>query len=315
MKPLHLIILFFLITIFGCDSLVNNVSPENLPDIQSKLVVQSFISPQSSQILVSVTESVPLFGESTATSDPIKNAVVKISDGTNEVTIPYESTSNLYSIAKENFAVVAGKTYTLTVSDGKRSVNATCKVPVKQTAAKSYVIDTVYTNNGFDIDTTITVKMTWQDIPVDTNYYRVKAYLDLEYNVSEGTSATTFKEKRITGRFNFRWDNTIGRNDYQSDANLDGTIFSSAIGRTTLPKTQVYDYGFGNRFTVYPNSKILAITFEVENTDAAYFKYHRSLELSGNENPFTEPTLIYNNINGGLGCFAAFNTGSLVYKP
>ncbi|WP_221394163.1 DUF4249 domain-containing protein [Dyadobacter sp. NIV53] len=315
MKLFQFVILFFILGISACDSLVTEVSPDNLPDIQSKLVVQSFISPQASRTIVAVTESIPLFGESEAGTGAIKNALVRISDGVKKATIPFDTATNLYSITKEKFEIVAGKTYTLIVSDGKRTVTSTCKVPLKQTVAKTYVVDTTYSNNGFDQDTILTIKMTWQDIPVDTNYYRIRATVDLEYSIPDGTNAANFKEKRVTNRFNFRWDDTIGRNDFQSDANLDGAIFSSAIGRSTLPSVQIYDYGNGNRFVVYPKSKILAITFNIENTDATYFKYHRSLELSGNENPFSEPTLIYNNIEGGLGCFAAYNTGSVVYKP
>jgi hypothetical protein len=315
MKSFHLISLFLLFIISGCESLVTQVSPDNLPDVKSKLVVQSFISPQSTQIIVAVTESKPLFGDSNSSLGSIKNAVVKLSDGTSEVTIPYNEASYLYSIDAKEFAIVAGKTYRLSVSDPTRSVTSTCKVPTKQAAIKSYEIDTSFTPNGFSQDTIVTVKMTWQDIMADTNYYRVRAYLDLEYNVLEGNSVQTFQIKRVKNRFNFRWDNTIGRNDFQSDANLDGAIFSSATGRITLPATQIFDYGNGNRFVVSPDSKIIGIIFEVQNTDATYFKYHRSLELSGNENPFSEPTLIYNNISGGLGCFAAYNTGNVVYKP
>lgn len=54
---------------------------------------------------------------------------------------------------------------------------------------------------------------------------------------------------------------------------------------------------------------------EVSNSDENYYKYHRSLETSGNDNPFTEPSLVYTNINNGLGCFAAYNTAVLTYIP
>ena len=315
MKPLYLVILFLAFVTFSCESLVTNVSPENLPNTESKLVVQSFISPQASQINVAVTESTPLFGDVIANNGSIKNALVKLSDGANEVTIPYDTSTNLYSVDQAKFAIVAGKTYTLSVSDGKRNVNASCTVPLKQTTVKSYTIDTTYSNSGLDQDTIITAKMTWQDIPIDTNYYRIRAYLDLEHTILEGNSMETFKEKRVTTRYIFRWDDTIGRSDFQSDANLDGTVFSSSIGRVTLPGVQRYYFDADNQLIIYPKSKIIAITFNIENTDASYFKYHRSLELSDNENPFSEPALIYNNINGGLGCFAAYNTGSLIYKP
>jgi len=32
------------------------------------------------------------------------------------------------------------------------------------------------------------------------------------------------------------------------------------------------------------------------------------------DNPFVEPALIYTNLEGGLGCFGAYNAGSLLLK-
>jgi len=43
------------------------------------------------------------------------------------------------------------------------------------------------------------------------------------------------------------------------------------------------------------------------NVDVHYYKYHKSLSSNNEDNPFAEPTLIYTNINGGLGVFAAYN--------
>lgn len=55
---------------------------------------------------------------------------------------------------------------------------------------------------------------------------------------------------------------------------------------------------------------------EVYNTDEHYFKYHRSVQTRGDsDNPFVEPSLIYTNVEGGLGCFGAYNSGQLVYRP
>jgi hypothetical protein len=33
------------------------------------------------------------------------------------------------------------------------------------------------------------------------------------------------------------------------------------------------------------------------------------------DNPFSEPTVVYTNIEGGLGCFGAYNLGKLPYQP
>jgi hypothetical protein len=55
---------------------------------------------------------------------------------------------------------------------------------------------------------------------------------------------------------------------------------------------------------------------ELYNADEHYYRYHRSLtERHDYTNPFTEPYLIYSNIEGGLGCFGAYNLGKLSYQP
>lgn len=310
---------FFLLSILGltaCESLITDIDQSKLPQVESKLVVQCFISPQSARTNVVVTESVPLFGDPQSKSGVIRNAVVKISDGAREATIPFDTASQLYTIEKSLFTIAAGKTYVLNVTDGLRKVTATCTVPGKAVAPDTYEIDTTFSGSMNGQDTAIAVKMSWIDISAETNYYRVKASMDLEYSIPEGTNPSDFKERRVRNRFNFNWDETIGRNDFRNDINLDGASFTSPVGRADLPGVITYDFGNGNKFTIYPKSKIVSITMEVYNTDEHYFKYHRSLETRGSsDNPFIEPSLIYTNIEGGLGCFASYNSGQLVFRP
>jgi hypothetical protein len=54
----------------------------------------------------------------------------------------------------------------------------------------------------------------------------------------------------------------------------------------------------------------IAIRAYLLSTDEAYFRYHRTLNQqrkSSADDPFSEPVLIYSNLTGGLGVFAAFN--------
>lgn len=312
----QLILLFLLLSLAACESLVTDIDPSKLPQVDSKLVVQCFISPQSPRTNVVVTESVPLFGEPDLRGGVVRNAIVKLSDGSREVVVPYDTASALYSIDKSLFPIAASKTYFLTVSDGARSVNASCKVPANEVRPVTYEIDTSYSGDFSNRDTSITLKMNWYDIAQETNYYRVRATLDLEYSAPDGTSPQDFEEKRIRNRFVFDWDDTIGRNDFRNDVNLDGASFTSPIGRVKLPRVISFDFGSGNVFTVYPKSKIVSVIMEVFNTDEPYFRYHRSLQTRGDsDNPFIEPSLIYTNIEGGLGCFGSYNAGQLVYRP
>lgn len=316
MKTNVFILLVMLVTLFSCDTLVTEISPDDLPETTSKLVVQSFISPQATRINVVVTESTPLFGESSSATSVITNAVVKMSGGGKEVTLLYDSTSQLYSIEKIKLPVVASETYKLSVSDGKRTVTSTCIVPAHQVTIKSYVLDTAYLNRRNGPDTALTVKIVWQDIAGESNYYRVRANMDLEYSILEGTNPDNFQEKRVRNRFSINWDDNSGRSDLQNDVNLDGTIFTSPLGRGFLPSSLLYTSSDGTKYYAKQKPKLIALIMEVNNVEKAYYDYHQSLRLNErSDNPFAEPVLIFNNIDGGFGCFSAYNNKQLIYRP
>ncbi|MFM7813194.1 MAG: DUF4249 family protein, partial [Flavobacteriales bacterium] len=47
--------------------------------------------------------------------------------------------------------------------------------------------------------------------------------------------------------------------------------------------------------------------------DESYYRYHKSISNSGYEGPFDEPTLVYSNVEGGLGVFGGFRQIVLDY--
>lgn len=318
MFPRHIIFLLLTFFLTACESLVRDVDQSDLPQVESKLVVQCFISPQAARINVVVTESIPLFAEPDLKGGVIPNAVVKISDGAREAVIPFDTANQLYSVDKGALPILPGNTYFLSVTNGVRAVKATCTVPASATVPKTYEIDTSSSGDISARDTSLTVKYTWNDIAGQANYYRVRASLDLEYSIPEGVGPNSGQiiEKRVRNRFNFNWDDTIGRNDFRNDVNLDGADFNSPIGRVKLPKPLSYTADDGTAYLSFPKSKIISVTMEVYNTDEHYFKYHRSVQTRGDsDNPFVEPSLIYTNIEGGLGCFGSYNSGQLIYRP
>lgn len=297
----------------SCETLVNDIPASRLPKTASKLVVHSFISPQDPVINVVVSESVPVFSGSDAKQGVIKDALVKISDGTNEVVLPFDAANELYRIGQSQFKILASKKYTLSVSYAGRQVAAHCTVPDQTPAIKSYELDTLVTSNpAFGRDTALTLKMHWQDIKADTNYYRVTAAAEIEYSVPDPKGTN----KRIRNQFNFLWDPTSGRSEWQSDRGLDGSLLSSPTGRALMPGFNSTKPNDGPTKPFYPRSRLISITMLVYNADINYFKYHRSLQQRlDTENPLTEPSQIYSNIEGGLGCFGAYNAGKLVYQP
>ncbi|WP_176884955.1 DUF4249 domain-containing protein [Dyadobacter soli] len=301
--------------IVGCESMVTNISPSKLPKAGSKLVVQSFISPQAEYINVLVTESLPLFHRSNASVESIEDATVKISDDAHEAIVPFNETTKTYTLPADKFTILAGGTYHLEVSHGVRVVKAQCKVPGVTPVINSYEISPLEArHHKLDGIELVQLNMNWKDTPGEKNYYRTNAYMTIEHSVGDGFVNGKETEKRMTSRLGFYWDRHSVNKELQQDQDLDGTTFFSPPGQLAMPTPRTYSDGVESQ--VKPKPTLKSITIELFNTDENYFKYHHSLdEREDNANPFTEPYLIFTNIEGGLGCFGAYNAGKLVYQP
>ncbi|MCF0038728.1 DUF4249 domain-containing protein [Dyadobacter fanqingshengii] len=296
----------------ACETPLTNIPPSKLPQAESKLVVNSIISPQLPYINVLVTESIPLFTKTEATERRVENATVKLSDGVNEITIPYDTENKLYSIQQSKFPIEDSKTYYLSISDNTRSVTAKCTVPGKKPVIKSYEFDTMLVDNSYTKDTVLTLRMSWQDVPGDTNYYKLDAVIDYQYSVGIVTDNNEIREELLTDNFHFYWQGQEGKSEFMSDKYLDGNIMNSLLGKFNYFRPRQLTMADGEKETYNPKNKVLGVLLQVLNVDSNYYKYMRSIEITGNsDTPFAEPAPLYSNTNGGLGCFAAYNAAQL----
>ncbi|WP_169720052.1 DUF4249 domain-containing protein [Dyadobacter alkalitolerans] len=291
---------------------MTNIPPSKLPQADSKLVVNSIISPELPFINVVVTESIPLFAQTDATERRVEDATVKLSDGVNEILIPYSVENKLYSIPQSKFPIKDLKTYYLFVSDKSRSVTAKCTVPGKRPVIKSYEFDTLIVDNISMKDTVLTVRMSWQDVPGDTNYYKADAAVDLQYSVAKRTDKNEIQEKILTDRFHFYWQGQDGKTELSSDKHRDGTIMHSLFGKFNLFSPTQLTMTDGKKVLYHSKNKVLGLLLQVFNIDVNYYKYLRSIENTQNsDTPSAEPAPLYSNVNGGLGCFAAYNAAQV----
>jgi hypothetical protein len=302
--------MLFLLFLASCDGLVEIVDKEKIPDIASKLVVESYISPQSPTIEVKVTESLPLYGEFKIDPVYIKNAVVILSgESGQQVTIPYDDSTSRYVIDSSAFRVESGKTYRLTVSDENRHVTAQTRVPDKVAILKSYRIDTV--PGEFKPLQAARLRCSWDDIRGEDNFYSVRGYgITLETSVvtdpKTGVS-NTYQQTSFHTLYDFLKDIII-----LSDKNQDGLTLTAP--QSIIPLGMQYsgiginENGDTTQFST--ESKIQELHIEILNLNESYYRFYQTLRDSDDRgNPFAEPLLIYNNIEGGLGCFGAYTTG------
>ncbi len=266
----------------SCDKEVENVK---LPETTPKLVVYSYISPVDTIVSVSVAMSVPIFNNTGGTPQDITDATVIISDenGKNAQLI-YNSTIKLYTIPASDFPIVAGETYFLKVSANDKIVDASCTVPLNNNNSLQILSLDSNTNQYNEKEYTLRVK--YKDTPNQKDYYRLCSVVKL-INNNQGELFTTYE------KMNFEFGNEL-----IDDNDKDGQTFSFKLKY----------YYYENEFS----SLIDCFKIYLLETDKEYYEFHNSMKNYQGENPFSEPVLIYSNMNGGYGVFGAYNPYELI---
>jgi hypothetical protein len=271
----------------SCEKDVKNIK---LLQGESKLVVTSFISPQDTFLRVSVVKSVPAIGKSSLSSDNMRDATVRMSDGSNWVNLLYNEEQRAFLADARSLPVIPGNTYFLEVTDTEgRKAEASCTVPVNQDISLAIAIDSAKAQYGDYMEYFMTMK--WQDTPVEINYYRIFA----EISTNHETTGTTYYQPVY-------FEDSYNNINLYTDTRLDGARFSSMKGSIYKPS-----YSPQNPVVTTLHGYLL-------NTDEHYYRYHQSLNNSFNVdgNPFAEPVLIYSNVQGGLGAFGSYNRTTVV---
>jgi hypothetical protein len=306
----------------GCENLVNDLDEDELPRVESKLTLSCYISPQLPLIDVKVTESQPLLGPAQYEARVIGDANVVLSSESGQVRIPFNDSLGIYRIDSSAFKIRPGQTYTLLVNDAKRSVKATCTVPAKIPSSR---LDVTILPAGFNSDSLLSIHTSWVDITGEKNYYSVTGVITQklrsptwnfetgEVNIDPKTGEIILQEQTyvsltLSGPSN---DNLF------TDTNLDGATFRGPelMWYFQKPQVQVYRDKNGVAHSYSDEARIDEIRMYVMNMDEHYYKFLRSVVGASDNNPFVEPTPIYTNVEGGLGCFGAFNAAIVRHTP
>ncbi len=275
---IHLILLGIISTYTSCESNAN----VSVPATESKLVVTGFISPENNKHSFSFTMSEPIFNSNSGSNGSIENMIVTISDGTNNFIVPRNVTNGKFEFTNSEFPINYNSNYFLTLNRaGKISSASVQTISDVQPTINSIEVDSSTVSNEFGYqDKIYSVKVRWNDIPNETNYYRITG------NVLYYFNGDTVR-------------NSIGYDNVKSDKDREGG---------ELKETLIY-YGSG-----FSNEDI-PIGFEVIllKVDEPYYIYYKNLGNYAGEDPFSEPVLIYTNIQNGLGIFCSYQTKKAVY--
>jgi hypothetical protein len=282
------------ISLTGCYKEVDDLQLLQGP----KLVVYSVISPQDTVLTVRITQSTPLF-ESAQTGGAVTNASVRLSDGITSVELAHR-TKGIYTVTASRLAILPDRTYFLTVTtpEGLRA-EATCKVPKRANDAITQVqLDPIQE----ELITGFFLSVEWQDAPGEGDHYRIfaKSPTLLRYT-RQGPDQPDQIDTLHPRPIHFQQGEI-----YTQDAGKDGQKYrvaqGSFIAGSSINSKGQYIQLFERKF------RLVLLT-----TDRAYYQYHQSLQRyeaansDGNpDDPFAEPTLVFSNVEGGLGVFAAY---------
>ncbi|HOI88684.1 MAG TPA: DUF4249 domain-containing protein [Lentimicrobium sp.] len=254
----------------ACEDLISDV---DAPVSSPKLVVNAVLIPEAPDTEVYLFLSTPLYTpHQSGNLDTVSNAVVIISSGNQQVTIPFDESSQCYRIEAGLFPVIAGQEYSLliTTPSGYRA-EASCTIPADSPPAPEVTARTVTEEYG---NLSVSYSFRFRDIIGEGHYYAT-------------AMLTSLKDE--FGNIYPAFDPGFDRGErYSSDAHRDGEYFNF--------KTSSYYEGVGQK------TEFMAW---IAVTDRNYYMYHRSVSSFEGEDPFSEPVPVFTNIKGGLGYFGA----------
>ncbi|MFY7829112.1 MAG: DUF4249 domain-containing protein [Flectobacillus sp.] len=251
-------------------------------------IVTAFLSPQDTIHTVTLYHTRPAAGNNPYATweQNVSKSTVTLSNGTQTVKlIPDSFLTGVFKISSKNFKVESGKTYYLNVStfDGKK-VEANCTIPTGVVDTTSIAYQLV-SGNPSNMNTSYLIS--WKDIPNQVNYYAV-------YTISELQDLT----KKTAEINNERY--LHGIDDVEKDGLTVGTQESLLLTKPNSPaKDRLYIW-----------------QVQVLNTDIHFYKFHKDYEIAkqADENPFSEPVMLYSNIKGGFGVMAGYTKAVTYFR-
>ncbi len=252
-----------------------------IPKQDPKLVLSAFLQPGAELQFATLYMSDPIFdGSNIDFTTLIDNAEVYITVGTKKVRFQYDFNYFAYVIPKDSLTIEYNKEYTLGAKFDGKEVSSTIKtissIPIQFTEAK---FDSLIEEDPFGGSTkTYFGYAKWIDPPEEKNYYCIEMFA-LVKNINGDSSRISLSD--------------FYSNLYLSDEGKNGTTMTATI--------EAYQYNPEFQGNGYVGYELL-----VTKVDEQYYKYFKSLQNYGGDDPFSEPSLIYSNVNNGLGIVASF---------
>lgn len=249
-----------------------------LPKVDPVVSVSCFISDETDTLKVSLVWSDPVFSSDPKEGQLVTDANVVFYGNSISVHLSFNEQSGLYEYPLGEASLQPGMTYHLDVqtSDGTK-VSASTQIPLELPDIRSTSLTREVSLDQYN---QYVVRFQFEtllgNVNNDSPYYRILYYQ--------------------------KWDDPmISYQSYQTGELLHE--FDSGDTEKNL-KMEVVNYGMDTTFTLHESYVI--------HCSEDYYRFHKTIQ-SINYGPFAEPSIVYTNIENGLGIFAGFRQLKIVY--
>jgi len=262
-----IIYLLLLIPIFFSCEKDANVE---IPVSKPQLVAACFVGANEDTVRLKLSWSSPIFYSSSNNLENEKGASVILSKGNQQYPMIWSPNSETYIATNTNF--IAGDEINLNITFQTENIKSSCVIPTAPDYTMTYTGTKVVHNDGWE-----------------SSY--------LEYNFTNNRSdETSYYRILFKGYYFDDYDNTTHTQQLWCKT---GEMFSLTKGEST--NLEVYYYSYEE------SSKIDSVKYYIIHCNDDYYKYHKSISNYMGDDFFTEPSIIYSNIESGLGIFSSYN--------
>jgi len=253
-----------------------------LPKVDPEMVLSCFISPGQETLKATLRVSDPVFGANNGIDPymPLEGATVTLRHGNNAgINMSYDMTAGIYTLPGSAFPIELGETYTITVTHPDYpTITSSTTIPSSTPQIDEFtILDTDTVNSNFDSYVSYDLKARWRLTSGIADYYILS--FENEYLYDDGSGVISVTREYLGSIF-------LQNSDRESSFNRN------------------YQMQGSNSFSMPGLTSEMILT--VVNASEEYYRFHKSIQNISYGDPFSEPTLIYDNVENGLGIFAGY---------
>lgn len=264
-----------IVLLSSCEDMVTEI---DVPSVDAKYVIESYLSPEDSMVVVKVGKTDPLF--SVVDDDHVWMSQITVDINGQQLT--REGNTNIFSISSSVLSLQPGFEYTVTLNyPDSISLSGKCTIPT--------VMNTSLVFEGVD-----STASTWEQGYYD--YYARYSFHDIA-----GTEDYYRIGMKVTWYDEWNMDTIV----YEQFPYME--YFISDIERDGEEISGRFFFHYGESL-----QEVIHLSLYLYSTDKMYYDYHRAVLNENAENPFSEPVIIPTNVENGLGCVAGLRRYEVV---